>query len=227
LLAGAIVAGRGAVLLDMTDRELLEEVRRLRSDGASPRAIARMLGVRPAVVASLVRRVAAERPVVPFGSGELAGCWVSPGWSRELLVVRRDGWDDVDLDANGPAGMALVLVARATRHDRVSVCGFLLDTFCLGVKSVIGPEEMRRRDLPTFARMYFVAFPVPPLAAPIALTQMPASALGFSPDPDFEAARGHLGQLDEPCAIGFGQEGRPLYVAGPCTVGSDGFAVAA
>jgi len=51
--------------------------------------------------------------------------------------------------------------------------------------------------------------------------------------------RGHLGELDEPCAIGFGQEGRPLYVPGPhddpiavmhtllTALGSDGFAVAA
>ena len=218
----------------------------MRSDGASARAIARTLGVRPAVVASLVRRVAAERPAVAPGSGELAGCWVSPGWSRELLVVRRAGWDDVDLGPDGPAGIALVLVARAARHDRVTVCGFLLDTFCLGVKNVIGPEEMRRRDLPTFVRMYFVAFPAPALAAPIELAQHLvhgsvgfARGLGFSPHPDCEAARGHLGELHEPCAITFGREGRPLYVAGPyddpiavldtllSTLGSDGFAVAA
>jgi hypothetical protein len=55
----------------------------------------------------------------------------------------------------------------------------------------------------------------------------------------FEAARGQLGQLDEPCAITFGREGRPLYVQRPCddavailrtlqeTIGGDGFAVAA
>jgi hypothetical protein len=57
--------------------------------------------------------------------------------------------------------------------------------------------------------------------------------------PDFAAARGHLGELDEPCAITFGQEGRPLYVPGPYddaiavmetlahAVGRDGFAVVA
>jgi len=48
---------------------------------------------------------------------------------------------------------------RATRHDRVSVAGFLLDMFCLGVKNVLGPEEMRARDLPAFVRKYFVVFP--------------------------------------------------------------------
>lgn len=63
--------------------------------------------------------------------------------------------------------------------------------------------------------------------------------MGFEPHPDFTAARGHLGDLDQPCAITFGRHGRPLYVAGPhddpiavmrtlrSTVGTDGFAVAA
>jgi hypothetical protein len=63
--------------------------------------------------------------------------------------------------------------------------------------------------------------------------------VGFEPHPDFTAARGHLGDLDQPCAITFGRHGRPLYVAGPhddpiavmrtlrSTVGTDGFAVAA
>jgi hypothetical protein len=190
--------------------------------------------------------LAAQSPAAPAGAGPLIGCWVSPGWSRELLVASREGWNDVDLGPNGPAGVALVLVARATRHDRVSVGGFLLDTFCLGVKNVLGPEEMRERDLPAFVRMYFVAFPSAALSAPIELARhlvfgcaAYAGVLGFSPHPDFDALRGHLGELDEPCAITFGQRGRPLYVPGPhddpdsvletllATLGSDGFAVAA
>jgi len=231
----------------MTDRELLDEVRRMRAAGAPPKAIARALGVRPAAVAPLVRRVAAEASAeLPIEEAEVVGCWVSPAWSRELLVQRRDGWIDVDLGPAGPAGLALVLVARGGRHDRVSVCGYLVDTFCLGVKNVIGPEPMRKRDLPLFVRTYFTAFPAPALRAPIDLAQhlvhgavAYAAGLGFEPHPDFAAARGHLGELSGSCAIAFGREGRPLYVAGPhddpiavmetlqATVGSGGFAVAA
>ena len=66
-----------------------------------------------------------------------------------------------------------------------------------------------------------------------------AAGLGFEPHPDFAAARGHLGELEEPCAITFGRRGRPLYVQGiyddpmavvhtlQRTVGNGGFAVAA
>lgn len=173
---------------------------------------------------------------------------MSSGWSRELLVVSREGWDDVDLGDDGPAGIALALVARAERGDRVNVCGYLVDTFCLGIKNAIGPERMRERDLPAFVRMYFQAFPSPPLKAPIELARHLvlgaaefASGLGFAPHPDFDPARGHLGggELDEPCAITFGREGRPLYVPGAhddpiaivqtlrSTLGAGGFAVAA
>jgi hypothetical protein len=230
----------------MTDRELLDQVRRMRGDGATPKGIARTLGVRPAAIAPLVRQVAAEQPDVPIEQRALAGCWVSPAWSHELIVEPRDGWEDVDLGPHGPAGLALVLVARSGRGDRVTVCGYLVDTFCLGVKDVIGPEPMRRRQLPAFVRTYFVAFPAPPLRAPIGLARHVvqgavafAAGLGFGPHPDFAAARGHLGELDETCAITFGRRGLPLYVQGihedpttvvhtlERTVGNGGFAVAA
>lgn len=230
----------------MIDAHLHQDIRRLRATGAAPKEIARALGLRPAVVAPIIRQIAEEREPVERGEPPLAGCWVSPGWSRELLVVSRDGWQDVDLGDGGPAGVALALVARAGRGDRVSVCGCLVDTFCLGVKNVIGPERMRDRDLPTFVRMYFMAFPAPALTAPIELARHLvlgavafAAGLGFAPHPDFDAVSGHFGEFDEPCAITFGREGRPLYVPGPHddpiailerlreTVGGDGFAVAA
>ena len=66
-----------------------------------------------------------------------------------------------------------------------------------------------------------------------------AAGLGLDPHPDFEQVREQLGELTGPCAITFGQQGRPLYVAGPyddsiaimraikAAVGSEGFAVAA
>jgi len=66
-----------------------------------------------------------------------------------------------------------------------------------------------------------------------------AERLGFSPHPDFEAARGHLGVLTDPCMFRFGRNGRPMYVAGPYDdhraviealrrkLGPGGFAVAA
>jgi hypothetical protein len=230
----------------MNDAQLLDDVRRLRAAGAAPKEIARALGLRPAVVAPLVRHIAAEQGRGRAGEAELAGCWVSPGWSRELLVMSREGWDDVDLGDGWPAGVALALVARAARGDRLTVCGYLVDTFCLGVKNTIGPERMRDRDLPAFVRRYFQAFPASPLSAPIELARHLvlgavefASGLGFAPHQDFEAVREHLGKLDEPCAITFGREGRPLYVPGPyddpiaimetlrTTIGADGFAVAA
>jgi hypothetical protein len=64
-----------------------------------------------------------------------------------------------------------VLVARAGRHDRVSICGYLIATSCLGVKNIIGPQQLRRRHLPEFVRTYFRAFPAPALPAPIELAQ--------------------------------------------------------
>jgi hypothetical protein len=228
----------------MSDTRLREEVRRLRAAGRSPKEIARTLGVRPAAIAPLVREMAVESAA--HDQGELAGCWISPAWSRDLLVPRREGWDDTDLGPGGPAGIALVLVARANRHDRVIACGYLVDTFCLGVKNTIGPQRLHRRDLPGFVRSYFGAFPAPPLRAPLELAQHVvhgavafAAALGFEPHPDFRRVRAHLGELSEPCAITFGQRGRPLYVAGPhddpvavmrrlrASIGSGEFTVAA
>jgi hypothetical protein len=229
----------------MLDDQLLDHVRALRERGLSPKEIARSLGMRPAVIAPLVRRVAEAASAGP-ATAPVVDSWVSPGWSSGLTVEPRQGWDDVDLGPDGPRGMALVLVARADRHDRVAVCGWLLDTFCLGVKNAIGPEVMRRRDLPRFVRTYFAAFPGPALQAPIALAEELvlgavefAARLGFSPHSPFAPTRAHLGDLGASSTITFGCEGRPLYVEGPfddpieivrtlkSSVGDDGFAVAA
>jgi hypothetical protein len=205
----------------MSDEDLEQAVRRLRTEGYAPKEIARALGVRPAVVAPLVRMIAAERTEIG-AEPELAGCWVSPGWRAGLTVDGHPEWpggETVDYETNGLVG---VLVAHEDRHQKVSVCGYLLDVYCLGVKNTLGPDRMRRGELPSFARAFFGAWDTRGVPAPIELARELvfgaveyARALGFAPHLDFERARGHLGALEGPSAIRFGRNGTPCFTQGP------------
>lgn len=205
--------------------------------------IAVALGEKPKVMASLVRAVTeADTPVEP--DPDVVGCWVSPGWSSGLTVHDRPQWRDIPDPDQGPGGMAAVLVARRHRTNRVSVCGFLVDTGCLGVKDVLGPNILSDRDLAGFVDLFFSAFDPAgrPLRAPLELARHlvhggieAARRLGLEPHPDFAEIAGHLGDWDGDCAITFGRDGRPCYVAGPYddvravldtlteVVGADGF----
>lgn len=207
----------------MLDDDLRGRVRELRAAGRSPKQIARALGVRPAAVAPLVR-ILAQQDAAAQPQPAVVGCWVSPGWSMALTVDGHEDWLDVAIPDGGPEGVACVVVARRHRPQRVSVCGYLVDVYCLGVKNALGPQIMNDRDLPAFLRRFFTPFDLvaAPLAAPLELARHLvcgaadyARRLGFEPAPDFEPAAGHLGPWQETSAITFGRYGVPLYVAGP------------
>ena len=201
----------------------LESVRALRAGGYSPKQIARALHLRPAVVAPLVRKLAAEEAAAA-PEPALFGCWVSPGWSRNLTTDTHRDWPDLPVPEDGPGGIACVAVARRHRPHRVSVCGYLVDTYCLGVKNALGPKVMNERDLPGFLRDYFTPFAEVggSLAVPLDLARHlvwgaadHARSLGFEPTPHFTAAAGHLGSWAETSALTFGRDATPVYVAGP------------
>ncbi|HVE97096.1 MAG TPA: helix-turn-helix domain-containing protein [Pseudonocardiaceae bacterium] len=205
------------------DDDLCGRVRELRAAGRSPKQIARALGVRPAIVAPLVRTIA-QQDAAAEPQPAVIGCWVSPGWSAALTIDRHDDWPDVANPEGGAEGVACVVVARRHRPQRVSVCGYLVDVYCLGVKNALGPQIMNERDLPAFRRCFFTPFNevAAPLAVPLELARHLvygavdyARQLGFEPAPDFEPAAGHLGPWQETSAITFGRRGVPFYVAGP------------
>jgi len=202
---------------------LTRQVRDLRERGMSVKQIARTLGEKAVDIAPLVNAIAAEDTPQETDPG-VVGCWVSPGWSIGLTVHGHPEWRDSDDTADFPGGIAAVLVARRHRTNRVSVCGYLIDTYCLGVKDALGPRLMSDRDLPAFVRVYFDGFEGagPPLRAPLELARHlvyggvdAARPLGFDPHADFEAAADHLGPWTENSAITFGKNGAPFYVAGP------------
>lgn len=134
--------------------ERLERVRALRDQERTPKEIARALGIKPSEASRLVRSAAtlaqADAPEPP-----VAGCWVSPNWSAGLDVGDHPDWPAHEDPTTGPDGMVTVLVARRHRHDKVSVCGYLADVYCLGVKNAVGPEIMDELALREFVRQYF------------------------------------------------------------------------
>lgn len=200
------------VLMEMRhDAALMGRVRSLRGEGRTPKEVARALGLRPAEAAALVRAVAAEASA---GEPEPAvvACWVSGGVP----------WANADLDDAGRSGLMGVVVARRGRGRRVSVCGYLVDVDCLGVKNVLGPLVMDESDLGPYTREFFEAFDSPPQPATVQLASRLvwgsvdyARGLGFEPHPDFAAAAGHLGERLPGDGIRFGRDGKPFYVQGP------------
>lgn len=204
----------------MQDDDLMQRVAALRAEGHSPKNIARALRVRPSTVAPLGRKIACDNAAMT-PEAAVVGCWVSPGWSLGLTIEGDHDWPDAP--ANGtPGGLVSILVARQHRRERVSVCGYLVDVYCLGVKDALGPRRMDLVELATFRQLYFRPFDAAPLAAPIELARHLvfgaveyARRLGFEPAPDFAPVADHLGPLSGPSAIRFGCDGKPMFNQGP------------
>jgi len=219
----------------VSNQELLAQVRELREGGNSPKEIANLLGVRPSAIAPLVRKIAAqEQANLDPADRALLGCWISSGWSAGLgLDSAPPEWAENDpIGATNPTscGLVGVLIARQERASRSTVCGFLVDVYCLGVKNTIGPLSMGFGSVTAYSRKFFGAFDGPPVSAPVDLAQHVvhgavayARTLGFEPHPEFAATAPHLGTPPAPTPIVFGREGRPFYIQGP---DDDQFAIA-
>jgi hypothetical protein len=216
------------VTVTTRDEELLARVREMRERGSAPKQIAKALGLRPAQATALVRRVAEaaqaniapdERPVV--------GCWVNAGWSAGLDMAGAPDWAAADPLGQEPdpdaGGFAQILLARQERASRVTVTGFLVDVYCLGVKNITDPEVMGSGSLTTYVPMYYSAFDHRPLQIGVEQAQTIvhdavayARSLGFEPAGGFADAEVHLGAPpgDRP-VVGFGRDGKPFYFSGP------------
>jgi hypothetical protein len=152
----------------------------------------------------------------------LLGCWINTGWSRGLSVDPVQRGEDRVPAQDEAGGLVSVLVARWHRFDKVSMCGFLTDVYCLGVKNVLGPDITDELALRRFVPTYYTAFPHGWHSAPVELAQhlvfgavAYARGLGFQPHPGFADAADHLGGWEKPSAITFGKNGKPFYISGP------------
>jgi len=210
----------------MSSDDLKSRALALRAAGNTPKQIARTLGIPRSQAVALVHTSPTPRPgraAVP--DPLLVGCWISRQWSNGLTITGQpaDWVDDTDLPplAIG-AGLASVYVVREHNTTELSACGYLVDTYCQGVKNAAPPSIVDRRDLAGFVAEFFAAYHNAPLPAPITLAQDLvlgavdyARTLGLDPHPDFYQARTHLGTWQPPSRITFGHNGKPHFQQGP------------
>lgn len=228
---GATTTGSGRILTDTLslvyasavdpDTEARSaRIVELRGAGFTPKQIARALGLPPHQVALHLRQVAQleGRSEPPRAEAE---CWISAGWSQTVDASRL-GYDPPDPLAHATGLVGIVVARPRVRVDRISVCGYLVDAYCLGVKDSMGPLFGPRAALPGFLERFFGAFEgdpesiSPELARQVVFGSVSfAAQFGFRPHPDFTRTRSHLGEPPDRISVGFGLEGRPFYIQGP------------
>lgn len=119
-------------------------------------------------------------------------------------------------------GIGHVVLTRLLPHGEVAVAGFLVDTYCLGVKNalyrVISPAEYNyyRGQIESQTPLESVH--------PSCLRKLVEGAvqyardLGFPPHPDYAQAAQLFGDIDSaacPVRYAYGKDGKPFYVSGP------------
>jgi hypothetical protein len=107
-------------------------VAELRTQGLTPKAIARRLALRLADVATLIRDRAArlEADAGPATSPPLAACYVSAGWSEGLgLHGQAAEWRKLDSGRASGHDLVTVLWAHERGREHVAVCCCVVDVY--------------------------------------------------------------------------------------------------
>ncbi|MCA1995442.1 MAG: DNA-binding response regulator [Coleofasciculus sp. S288] len=204
----------------MMEPEQLQEILDLRARNLTPKQIARKLGLKVAEVSAVIKEQAEQTTLIRAASGELdpiAECLVNASCVERFFNNSAEEPED---EMN--SSLVLVSVARQVANNRLTVCTYLVDLWCLGVKDTMGPRRLDRADYKQAMSNVYRYFPDEPLAITLEQAQAVvfsgveyAAQLGFSPHSDFEKTRSHLGKWSGEPKIQCGRNGKPFYVSGP------------
>ncbi|BAZ36595.1 hypothetical protein NIES4101_25140 (plasmid) [Calothrix sp. NIES-4101] len=210
-----------------------QEIMDLRALNLTPKQIARKLGIKVSEVNAAIQNQAQQITLDRLASGELDPvyqCLASEGLIQllpknppensiknlltKIIPVKNN--DDI------ARGLGLVVIARESRYNQITVCSYLLDIWCLGVKDTIPPRTVDRTKFKEFVEALFHLFPGKPQEIPLEVAQGMifsaceyAESLGFQPHKDFSKSRSHIGNWDGRIRIECGRDGKPFYVNGP------------
>lgn len=194
----------------------------LRTQNLTPKQIARKLGLKVSEVTAFVKEQAHQTSLTRAAAGELdpvEECLVNVSCAEDFLKI--NGNQEID-DNDMQRGIAIVSVARKAGYNRLMVCTYLLDLWCLGVKDSLGPQKLDRVEYKQLMEAAYRGFSEGTVEITLEQAQALvfsavdyAAQLGLSPHPDFEKSRSHLGEWSGEPKIQCGRNGKPFYISGP------------
>ena len=119
-------------------------------------------------------------------------------------------------------GIGTLVFVRGTRTTGFSVAVFLIDAWCLGIKSAylrsLDADELELMS--SLLAMREAMEPIDPGHARKLLREAArwSSSIGFEPHPDFHAIEPIFGEVNaDACdaTFQFGRDGKPFYIPGP------------
>lgn len=165
---------------------------------------------------------AAKRKQAQKSASGLAGLF---GFAQEWAAASHAPVADVWVPAQlFDRGIGSVWLSRALPDGDYAITSFLLDTYCLGVKDALyqivdarkyaelmeqiqhSPDAPLQREHPAYVRKL------------VERAEAYARDLGFEPHKDYKVAKLLFGDIEAgscPASFTFGQDGKPLYYAGP------------
>jgi hypothetical protein len=205
-----------------------QEILTLRTQGLTPKEIARKLGLRPAEVTAIIRADGEQTTQDRLARGELPPiyeCLMTGEFPQERFLAEGEHLPaKLKEERRASSGLAIVVVTRKERPGKLLLYSYLVDYYCLGVKDAMGPKYISEKEYPRISSKLYDAFIEDPQiislekAQAIVLSSLAyANSIGLSPHADFtEAALDHLGDWDQQLTIRCGDaDGKPSFVAGP------------
>ncbi|MEQ9672061.1 DNA-binding response regulator [Coleofasciculus sp. G2-EDA-02] len=203
--------------------EQQQEITELRDRNLTPKQIARKLGLRAAEVTAYIKEQAEETKLARVASGELDPvfeCFVNASCAEYYLHENTEPVQETE--ENIDRGLALVCITRKPKYDRFTVCTYLLDVWCLGVKDTMGPRQLNSVEYKQMLDYAYRGFPEGHQKITLEQAQSLvysavdyAEQLGFQPHRDFKRSRQHLGKWSGQPKIQLGRNGKPFYISGP------------
>ncbi|NEO28654.1 MAG: DNA-binding response regulator [Kamptonema sp. SIO4C4] len=198
------------------DFELEREILELHEKNFTPQQIAIYLGLRVFEVITVIQdnrkspSLTEEVELPP-----IAKCLVNTNCAKRLL-------DQTLPDEQVMSSLGLVLVARFQDYDYYSICTYLIDYLCLGVKDTMGPQELYHEKLDFVIKNSYQAFSdgyvnitLEEAQAIVLGSVNYAAKLGFKPHENFENTYQYLGRWEQQLHLEFGLQGKPFYINGP------------
>lgn len=203
--------------------EQQQEITELRARNLTPKQIARKLELRAAEVTAYIKEQAEEKTLARVASGELepvCECFVNANCADYYLHDNPEPIEETE--GNLDQGLALVCITRQAKYDRFTICTYLLDLWCLGVKDTMGPRQLNSSEYKQMLNYTYQCFPEGTQKITLEQAQSLvysaveyADQLGFKPHQDFQQSKAHLGKWSGQPKLQMGRNGKPFYVSGP------------